>query len=288
MRKSSRPLLTLGLVAGLSTPALAEPALWEVRDDDSAIWVFGSFHLLPPDFAWRTALFDQVLADADVVVFETDIRPEAMAQVGAEAFARGMYVDGTLLTDRIDDALEARLREEAAAVGAPMGMLLAMRPWMAGNTITVSAAASLGFTQEGVEFVLQPDVTADRLSFLETGNQQLDVLAGAPEDEQIAMLEATLDQMHLLPKMLDKMVRNWAAGTPENLERMFLMEMGGFEEAFLDRLIYQRNQNWIPPLETMLAENDEGLVIVGAAHLVGERSVLDLLAQAGYEVKRIQ
>ena len=45
------------------------------------------------------------------------------------------------------------------------------------------------------------------------------------------------------------------------------VEMGGFETAFLDRLIYARNRKWLGPLESMLAENRENMVIVGAAHL---------------------
>ena len=65
-------------------------------------------------------------------------------------------------------------------------------------------------------------------------------------------------------------------------------EMGGFEDAFLERLIYQRNRNWIAPLESMLEQDEEALVIVGAAHLIGDGSVLDLLEEAGYRIERIQ
>jgi uncharacterized protein YbaP (TraB family) len=288
MNLSARCLLPALATLGLALPAQAAPAMWEVRDDDSAIWLFGSFHILPSDTPWRTELFDTILDDAETVVFEADVRPAAMAQVGAEAFVRGVYADGTLLTDALDEALEARLREKAAAIELPMGSILAMRPWMATNTITVQALAVEGYGAQGVEFVLQPELTDTRLGFLETGDQQLDVLAGAPEDEQVAMLAATLDELDTLPKLMDKMLDSWVNGTPDELGELFLMEMGGFETAFLDRLIHARNQNWLAPLETMLAENHENLVIVGAAHLIGDGSVLDLLEQAGYAVERIQ
>ena len=272
----------------IALPASAAPAMWEIRDDDSAIWLFGSFHVLPEGTAWRTDLFDNVLTEAQQVVFEADIRPEAVAQLGAEAFVRGVYVDGTMLTDGLDDAVEGLLRDKAAAIGLPMGSIQAMRPWMATNTITIQALAGEGYRAEGVEFVLQPALPEARLGFLETGDQQLEVLAGAPEDEQIAMLAATLEQLDALPKLMDKMLDSWVDGTPEALGDLFLMEMGGFEEAFLDRLIYQRNRNWVVPLEAMLAQDQENLVVVGAAHLIGTGSVLDLLEDAGYEVERIQ
>lgn len=283
------PCLLAALVGlGLTMPARAEPAMWEVRDGDSAIWLFGSFHLLPDGMAWRTERFDSILSNADKIVFETDIGPEAIAEVGATAFVRGIYVDGTLLTDVIDDDLETRLRAHAADVALPLGPVLAMRPWMATNAITVAALAAEGFTEQGVEFLLQPELDAGRVAFLETGDEQIEVLAGAPEDEQVAMLASTLDQLDQLPKLMDKMLSSWAEGTPERLGEMFLMEMGGFEEAFLERLIYARNRNWIVPLEGMLADNEQNLVVVGAAHLIGDGSVLDLLEREGYAIKRIQ
>ena len=112
----ARCLLPALATLGLAMPAQAAPAMWEIRDDDSAIWLFGSFHVLPENAAWRTELFDTVLADADRVVFETDIRPEAAAQVGAEAYVRGVYVDGTLLTDVLERELSGR---PAAALSGP-------------------------------------------------------------------------------------------------------------------------------------------------------------------------
>lgn len=280
----------MGLLMGISAsaPVVAAPAMWEVRDDDSAIRLFGSFHVLPEGLEWRTLLFDRVVAEADSIVFEADVRPTAMAEIGAEAFVRGIYTDGRLLSDFIEPGAEEKLREIASALELPVGTLLAMKPWFAANTISVSAMAAEGYKAEGVEFVLQPELSDERQGYLETGQQQLDVLSGAPESEQLAMLEATLEEIDGFPKMLDKMVSNWVDGTPDKLADLFLSEMGGFEEAFLERLIYQRNRNWIAPLETMLAENKKALVIVGAAHLIGDGSVLDLLGEAGYRIERIQ
>lgn len=282
--------LAASLAASLSlvTPAWAAPAMWEIRDADSAIWLFGSFHVLPEGTIWRTEMFDSILADAEQVFFEADVRPAAAAQIGAEAFVRGVYVDGTMLTDGLDEAVESQLRQTAAAINVPLGPILAMRPWMATHTITLQALTSEGYRAEGVEFVLQPQLPEERLGFLETGKQQLEVMAGAPEDEQVAMLSETLKQLDTLPKLMDKMLGSWTGGTPEELGDLFLMEMGGFETAFLDRLIYARNQNWIAPLEDMLAQNQDNLVIVGAAHLIGDGSVIDLLEEAGYEIERIQ
>lgn len=286
--RSARSAAMLAFCLCLAGPAAAAPAMWQVSDANSSIFLFGSFHILPPDADWRTPLFDDTLAAADKVFFETDIGPAAQAEIGAKAIVRGMYVDGTLLTDVIDPALEDRLRDEAGLIGLPVGSVIAMKPWLAANTISVTALAAQGYALEGVEMILDREIADDRMGFLETGDEQLDVLAGAPEDEQIAMLAATLDQLPSLAKIMDKMVHHWLEGTPDALAGLFLTEMGGFEAAFMDRLIYDRNHNWIAPLEAMLADDEQALVIVGAAHLIGDGSVVDLLEKAGYRVERVQ
>jgi uncharacterized protein len=280
-------LTTLGLMA-LSAPAQAAPALWSISDGDSVVHIFGSLHVMPMDTEWRTPLFDETLANADQVVFETDIRPAAMAEVGAKAFVRGIYVDGTQLTDVMDEGLEAEVRHQASTLGMPFGPMLAMRPWLAANTLSIAAMAQLGMVEQGVEFALEPEIPADRLVFLETGDEQIEVLAGAQDDEQIALLQATVEQFDQLPKFVSKLMSHWIGGTPDKLEALFVMDMGGLEDRYLDRLLLSRNRNWIAPIETMLAENRTNLVIVGAGHLVGAGSVIELLQDAGYSVERIQ
>lgn len=288
MTRLARLSASLLALAALAAPALAAPAMWEVSDSDSKIWIFGSIHVLPDNYEWRTELFDTTLAKADKVVFEADVSPVAQAQIGAEAFATGIYTDGTLLTDVISDEQEAQMRAVLAKSNIPVGTVLAMRPWLALNTISVAAMMDLGMSAQGVEFILQPELPADRMAFLETGPEQLAVLSSGTEAEQIAMLASTLDQLDVMPKMMEKMLRSWGNGKPDDLVKLFAMEMGGHEAVFLDRLLYARNKNWIAPLETMLADNEQALVIVGAGHLAGEQNVLQLLEQQGYTVDRVQ
>ncbi len=280
--------LPLALLLPFVSPAVGAPAMWKVSDGDSAIYLFGSFHVLPGGIDWRTPLFDERLAAADKIVLETDISPMSQAQVGAAAIARGVYVDGTLLTDVIDADLEAKLRTQSLAYGLPVGSLLAMRPWMAANTISVAAVVALGYDQPGVELQLEPELEPERLIHLETGDEQLDVLAGASEAEQLAMLQATLDELDTMPKLMSKMMHHWQAGTADRIAHLFQMEMGGFEDAFLDRLLYQRNRNWMGPLSQLLADDVDALVIVGAAHLVGPTNVIELLEAEGFTATRLQ
>ena len=53
-----------------------------------------------------------------------------------------------------------------------------------------------------------------------------------------------------------------------------------------NRLIYDRNAAWAEKIPTMMAGNST-LFVVGAAHLPGERGVLELLKQKGYIVEPV-
>jgi uncharacterized protein YbaP (TraB family) len=52
----------------------------------------------------------------------------------------------------------------------------------------------------------------------------------------------------------------------------------------MEDILYKRNESWIPTLERI---HGDAFIAVGAMHLVGKRSVLDLLKQKGYTITRI-
>ena len=51
-------------------------------------------------------------------------------------------------------------------------------------------------------------------------------------------------------------------------------------------LIYGRNANWMSQMPQMLREKST-LFVVGAAHLIGEKGMLQLLRNAGYVVEPV-
>src|SRR3954447_26247072 len=99
------PLRRVGEVLGLSlllgavpaearVPVVAHPALWEVSDPDTTIYLFGTIHLLPPNSQWRTSRLDAAVANAQELVVETIVDEKnpatlmaAMAHLG---LARGL------------------------------------------------------------------------------------------------------------------------------------------------------------------------------------------------------
>lgn len=57
-------------------------------------------------------------------------------------------------------------------------------------------------------------------------------------------------------------------------------------DAFMSDILYKRNADWIPAIEKLHAAGG-GFIAVGAAHLIGKRSVLELLQAKGYKITRV-
>jgi len=81
----------------------------------------------------------------------------------------------------------------------------------------------------------------------------------------------------------------WEKGDAEGMEELLFEDIGQepalepYYEVFLD----QRNYNMMAEIEEYLADEYTYFIVVGAAHLVGEEGLLNLLEEAGYEVEQL-
>src|SRR4051794_36972020 len=86
--------LLAGAPAAAKSPQVAHPALWAVSDADTTIYLFGTIHLLPEHFQWRTAKFDKALQGSQQLMVETivdDKNPtKLMSVVAGMGFAKGL------------------------------------------------------------------------------------------------------------------------------------------------------------------------------------------------------
>ena len=63
-------MIALGSSAQARAPQ-ARPALWSVSDADTTVYLFGTIHLLPDNYQWRTPKLDQAVGGSQQLVIET-------------------------------------------------------------------------------------------------------------------------------------------------------------------------------------------------------------------------
>lgn len=297
--------IAAGLLAGLSLAGAAhaqtdyaaieaDPALWSISDDDSTVYLFGTFHFLPADLDWRTETINEAFQDADIVYFETDATsPEAAAEAQSLFQQQGLNEPGVTLSSMISDEAKAHMATLAGRLGVDPAAYAAqfdpLKPWLAGMLLAVQQIQAAGFDpQSGGEYQLAAAARdgGKDLGYFETLEDQVGFLSGLAQETQIENLEVGVAQMAEDTDILTEMLQAWAAGDMDALDDIMNEDMRDASADLYEALIVQRNRNWIPQIEAALATDQNAFVAVGAGHMPGGDGVIALLEANGYTVTR--
>jgi len=124
-----------------------------------------------------------------------------------------------------------------------------------------------------------------KIGYFESVDYQLDLLGNMGTDDQMAFLGQTLKDLQIAGEMAEDIVKYWQKGQVDKLYSLLFKSFKDYPE-IEERLLLQRNKDWVKKIEAMLGEPDDTFIVVGAGHLVGPQSVVDLLRQRGYTVKQ--
>lgn len=292
--RTIRSALVAGVAAASAwaAPALAQPALWAVKDADSTIYFLGTVHLLKPETEWRSEKLDAAIAESQALWLELpSTNPEKMAgEMLALVGKYGMSPRRRLSADLTPDELKT-LDEAAKLSGMTAAQLDMFRPWFAALTLSTSAVTRAGYDPtSGVDSKIETIFGERGITpkGLETAEQQIKVFAGMSREDELEYLRQTIADYREASTELDEMVSNWAAGDIAAMEEMFVVEMKEDDQALYDALLTNRNANWVVQVEEMLKGKGVIFIAVGAGHLVGPESVIAMLEAKGIKAERVQ
>lgn len=272
-----------------ATSGNGSPAMWTFSDDDTTVYLFGTVHLLKPEVTWRSPALDAALGEADTLILEADVASaESAAEMQKLIMEYGLFPDGESLTSLLDDEDEAVVATALQAYKIPLQALDTLKPWMVGLQLSVMQMTEAGYDpQSGVETILMAEAKDKKIAYLETAETQIKAIGGAPLDEQVQGLMATLSTMEIGPEYLDSLVAEWADGDVKGIGALMANPaMLGTQDAY-DALLKTRNRNWIPGIKALLDEPGTKLVAVGAGHLAGPDSVVTMLKNDGIKIKAV-
>lgn len=278
--------------AETAVDAGAGPAMWVVSDEDSTIYLFGTFHILPSSMRWTTPAFDAAMEETPVTMTEVDTNsPEAQAKMAALVEELGLNPPGVTLSATLGPERAARFAEIAAKYGASMASLEPLKPWLAMISLSVVIMQKEGFAVEsGAETTILARAASegDRIAHLESAEFQIRALAGLDERELLADFDSSLEQLAEFDEYADQVLAAWKSGDVATLERETLAPMRETAPGAFRTLITERNANWVREIDALMAGSEDYFIAVGAGHLAGEGSVVDMLEEKGLAVRRVQ
>jgi uncharacterized protein len=266
----------------------ADPALWVVRDEDTTIYLFGTFHLLDG----RPWFKDEVRAafDAsDELVLEARL-PENLADMQPLVMRYAVAPDGPPLSERLSAEQYAALNDIVTSAGAPAGAFDRFKPWFVSISLPgIVAQQRLGLSPEhGPEMVLSAAARERGIEIgeLEGIEWQFNMFDAMADEQQIAMLRQALDTLDDMGEQLTPMLAAWSTGDVDSLVAM--MNRTLTESPELYRMLFtDRNATWAAWIEERMTRPGTVFIAVGAGHLAGDHSVLNLLEARGLTTERV-
>jgi uncharacterized protein YbaP (TraB family) len=281
-------LLTCSLLAGgASAQTGKKHFLWKVEGPKGGVvYLLGSMHVLTPDFYPLAPEIEQAFTASTTLVEEVDIDEMSDPVQMMSALAKAMLTDGRTLEQLIAPATFAEVKRRAEKAGLPMIALQRMKPWLAAITLMAPTLQAAGFRPElGIDrhFFDRAKKGGMKRQALETLSYQLDRFDQMPMKVQEELLKTTLADLDVQSANITTLAKAWAAGDTKGLEVLML---GAFLESpeIYERLLVERNRNWIPTVDTCLEQHSNCFIVVGAAHLVGPHGIPTLLQKKGYTV----
>jgi len=282
-------LLALGLCAGVDGLRAQEKSfLWQVESGKNRVYILGSVHLLKKTDAPLKPIIDETFAKSKRVVFEVDLLNEGPEKMQQLVLKRGINLDGKTLQQKISPETFQMATVWANDLGIDIKVLSPFKPWVAGMTMIVMQLQKLGYDPNlGVDRLLAERAKQANkpVSGLESAEFQIEILDGLPASLQEMMLRQSFAEMAQFDKTVDAMLQAWRGGDVAAAEKLFLESMAEYP-ALREKLLDERNRNWLPQIEKFLTLDDDVLVVVGAAHLVGKNGLIELLKGRGYKMEQ--
>jgi uncharacterized protein YbaP (TraB family) len=258
-------LILLAATAGRTQPAAmpaipaqslisATPALWEVRDADTTIYLFGTFHTLDDRTVWFGDEVRKAFDASGELMLET-IVPDPAAIQAARGKVTETSADGT-----------ARLK-----------------PFIAQTQVVVSQGRTAGLSVEnGADSVLRrvAEDEGKTVSGLERFEDQLSTLASIPASS------AAQPSASAVSVSVNDLLSAWTTGNTGAFSTM----LAGFEAkspVAYRMLITDRNAKWGQWIANRLDQPGTVFVAVGTGHLAGKHSVQQWLAARGIASTRV-
>ena len=233
--------------------------------------------------------YEQAYQAASEIYFETDIAAMTDVSVQTQILQQLTYNDERTLKTVLNQEAYTALSDYAASKNMSMMVFDKFKPGLLITTLQILEVQSMGFTPQGVDtyFTTRAIGDAKSLGQLEAVQEQIEFIAAMGKGNESEFVLLSLRDLDQTRELMDDMVQAWRVGNNARLEKLFVEDMRSETPELYDSLLLQRNLMWIPLIDQMLDDGDTEFVLVGAAHLVGEDGLLELLANKGYEIRQL-
>ncbi|HVX85611.1 MAG TPA: TraB/GumN family protein [Phycisphaerae bacterium] len=284
----------------LAVPALADaPAtqtakrpgfMWKVTSPTTTAYLVGSIHAASEDMYPLPTEMEQAFKDASILVVELDITKVNQLAVSMQALDLGTYKNGDTLDEHVPAETMEQIRTFCKDNGLPESALSVMKPWMAGLTMAGVAMTKAGLDPgKGIDEHFLEEDQGKKVVELESADSQIQMLSTLTDAEQVSFLKMSNDDMKNMAGELKDLAAAWKSGDEKSMLKLLdeSYDTDKNAKSVGEKLVYSRNAAMAEKITGLLKGDDKVFVVVGAAHLLGDRGIVALLQKQGFKVERV-
>lgn len=287
---SRAAMLTVFLIFFVAAPLQAANFLWQVEAEcGGEAYILGSIHLAQAGLYPLAEPIMESFYKSRQLAVELDVEAMDEAELVAYIRTHGLSGNGRPLKENLSPAtLEIFTKSDFDT--EPFA---GVKPWLAALTLQVNVMRGYGYDEKyGLDryFLREAKTRGLPIVELETLEEQMGPLAMMTDEESDLFFRATILELSELSHIMEKMFEAWRTGDAKGFAAVFFQEYDKYPELtpILDKVIFRRNDTMAARIEKLLARPGEPyFIVIGAGHLVGPGSVLELLEKTGHSVKQM-
>jgi hypothetical protein len=201
-----------------------------------------------------------------------------------------MYTGGETLEKKLSKKSYESLVKFCNDKAIPIALFQSFKPWLLTMTLMAMELEKNGISpNDGLDLYFSNKAKKDGKDTggLEDVHKHIELVASLDEDLDESVIESFLHELEELQVIMNGLIKSWRAGNEAGIDKFLSENMRVEYPKLYNRLIIDRNRDWMPHLETLIGSGKKTLVIVGVGHLVGKNSVINLLKSKGYKVKKM-
>ena len=275
-----------------AAPAQPKPRrflMWKATSPTATVYLVGSIHVGNSSMYPLPREVESVFVAAKVLAVEINIKNADQVKMIGLVQKYGMYPDDDTLTKHLSKETQAALDDYCTKHNVPRMGMDKLKPWVMAVTIAAMAWQQAGEDPSlGIDMhFLDESKPPQRIDELETMESQLAIFAEATEEEQQSMLASILKQGDKVKDLIKRTQAAYMAGDPEALQKVMDEQDDVGSKSLEKKLLDDRNVAMTGKMEEYLKGKDPIFVVVGAAHIIGDKGITKQLRDKGYKVEQV-
>ncbi|CAM3617619.1 TraB/GumN family protein [Marinicrinis lubricantis] len=268
--------------------------LWKASHQGNTVYMLGSIHVATEDFYPLHEKIEAAFAESDVLAVEADIVHVNAFELQKMMDELAAYQDGTTLADHLPAELYEALQNEFKQFGISLDMFSGYEPWYVQMLLENLQIMQQGYDATlGIDYHFLEQAGEQGMDIVELeGTQfQLEMFDQLSPEIQFMLIESTLqaeDQEQ--DDSMEQLVEYWKVGDEQGMAEILLESTDDSPEMeqYMNILLDERNVGMADKIEQFLTSDEPAsyFVVVGAAHYIGDDSIISILKDRGYEIEK--